>query len=168
MERPGFIAKSEKNLRRLEALRSALLSKPYMFALLLLACVITVTGAEFYGILVFVCIVAFNLIVCDELISTTLPFMLASAIMIKCFDSFATYIKLAPVAPFVVLAIVLHFVLYPKPVKVGSTLWSLIAVAFAVTLGGAGSISAKEYFSLTSLYYIVGLGAAMVLVYIIA
>ena len=101
MERPGFIAKSEKNLRRLEALRSALLSKPYMFALLLLACIITVTGTEFYGILVFVCIVAFNLIVCDELISTTLPFMLASAIMIKCFDSFATYIKLAPVAPFV-------------------------------------------------------------------
>ena len=65
---------------------------------------ITVTGTEFYGLLVFVCIVCFNLIVSDELISTTLPFMLASAVMIKCFDSFDTYIKLAPLAPFVVLA----------------------------------------------------------------
>ena len=111
MEKLGFIAKSEKNLRRLEALRSALLSKPYMFALMLFACVITVTGTEFYGLLVFVCIVCFNLIVSDELISTTLPFMLASAVMIKCFDSFDTYIKLAPLAPFVVLAVILHFVL---------------------------------------------------------
>ena len=168
MERFGFIAKSEKSLARLDALRNALLSKPYMFALLLLACVITVTGTEYYGILVFVLIVIFNLIVSDELVSTTLPFLLASAIMIKCFDSFDTYIKLAPVAPFVVLTIIAHFILYPKPVKVGSTIWSLLAVTVAVTLGGIGSISAKEYFSLTSLYYIVGLGAAMALVYIIA
>ena len=168
MEKLKFIAKSEKNLKNLEALRSAVLGKPYMFALLLLACVITVTGTEFYGILIFVCIVTFNLIVCNELISTTLPFLLGSAIMIKCFDSFDTYIKLAPVAPFVVLAIIAHFILYPKPLKAGSTIWSLIAVTLAVTLGGLGSISAKEYFSLTSLYYVVGLGAAMVVVYIIA
>lgn len=168
MEKSGLIAKSEKNLRMLEDLRSALLSKPYMFALLALACVITVTGVEFYGLIAFVCIVVFTLIVCDELIATTLPFLLASAIMIKCFDSFDTYIKLAPLAPVVVLAIIIHFILYPKPVKTGSTIWSLLAVTFAVTLGGVGSISSKEYFSLTSLYYIVGLGAAMVLVYIIA
>ena len=168
LEKLGFIAKSEKRLKALEALRSALLSKPYMYALLLLACVITVTGTEFCGLLIFVCIITLTLIISDELIATTLPFMLASATMIKCFDSFDTYIKLAPLAPFLVLAIILHFTLYPKPIKAGSTLWSLIAVTVAVTLGGLGSISAKEYFSLTSLYYVVGLGAAMVIVYIIA
>lgn len=153
---------------RLNALRDFILSRPAMICLVLLACAVTVIRAETAGLFLFVFITLFNLIVCDELIASTLPFLLMSAFMIKCFDSFNTYIKLVGFIPLVAFLLISHFFLYPKPIKVGSTVWSLIGVTVAVTLGGVGSISAKEYFSLTSIYYILGLGAAMLVCYIIA
>lgn len=152
---------------RLNALRDFIMSKPAMVALVLLACLVTVTGQETLGLFVFIVITVFNLLVCDELLASTLPFLLISTFMNKCFDSFDKYIKIAWIIPFVVLLIVAHFVLYRKPIKAGSTVWSLIGVSVAVTMGGIGSITLKEYFSLTSVYYMAGLGVGMLLCYIL-
>ncbi len=167
MERFGFIKNSEKNMKRLEAIRAFLLSKPYMVILLAAACVVTAFGLEFAGLWVFIIITLFTLVVSDELISATLPFLLITTFMIKSFDSFKFYSRFIFLTPFIALIIISHFVLYPKVIKAGSSLWSLLAVTAAVTLGGLGSISAKEYFSLTSLFYIAGLGIGMVIVYIV-
>ena len=167
-ERFSFISGSEARLHRLELLRRAMMSKPFMILLVLGACAVTVFRGEFVGLLVYGAITAVALVVCDELIATTLPFLLLSCFMIKCFDSFSTYIKIIWLAPFAAAAIISHFVLYPKPWKTGSAIWSLVGVTAAVTLGGLGKITAKEYFSLTSIYYILGLGVAMIIIYLIA
>lgn len=145
-----------------------MLSKPYMILLVIISTVITLTGTEFAGLLVFIGISAFTLFVCDETIASTLPFMLICCFMLKCFDSFGTYIKIVWLAPICAAAVILHFVIYRKPIKSGSTIWSLIGITISVTLGGLGSISAKEYFSLTSIYYVLGLGIGMLIVYLVA
>lgn len=168
MERIPFIANSERRMNSLARLRGFLLSKPFMLICVLLGCVTTLTGIEFYAVLGFVALILFILVVSDELIATTLPFLVLCCFAVKCYDSFSTYIKVIWLAPLCVAAFVLHFVLYRKPFKVGSSIWSLIAVTVAVVVGGIGEITAKDYFSLTSIYYILGLGVGMIIVYIIA
>lgn len=145
-----------------------MLSEPYMIILFVISCIITLTGTEFTGLLGFAAIILFTLIICYELIATTLPFLLMCCFMIKCFDSFSTYIKIVWLAPFCAAIIISHFFIYPKPIKAGFGLYAQLAVTAAVMLGGVGTISAKEYFSLMSIYYMLGLGIGMVLIYLIS
>lgn len=167
VENIPFIASSESRLKRLEQLRRFFVSKPFMLFCVLIGCVVTVTRTEFAGLLFFGVIILVMLLVCDELVATTLPFMMISCIMVKCYDSFSTYVKLVWLFPLCAIVFFAHFFLYKKPIKVGSTIWSLIFVSISVFLGGMGVLPAKDYFSLTSLYYMVGLGPAMILVYVV-
>lgn len=120
-----------------------------------------------YGIAVFVALEAIILVVCDNIIATTPAFLFISSISIKCYNSFDTFIKFWWLAIPVGFAFIFHFVVYKKEFKFekGKLTLPYILVSIAVTLGGLGKISFKEFFQGTFLFYTIGLGFGMLLVY---
>ncbi|MBQ5823429.1 MAG: O-antigen ligase family protein [Clostridia bacterium] len=131
------------------------------------ACIITTFDFEVAGVVFFGLLLSLILFSCDDLFETFLPFMLVSSTAIKCFDSFDIFIRIVPLAVVPAAAAVYYFVKHRRKIKIGPTFYGVLAVAVAVTLGGVGAISARAYFSLTSLYYTAGLGFGMALVYVV-
>ena len=140
-------------------------SEYFILFQLLLAVVITTFDFEVVGAVIFLMILAAVLFACKDITKTTLPFLLLSMTLIKCFDSFDTFFPLVPLA----LPAVICFGVFLKRNmtyrKRGPSFIGVFAVAIAVTLGGFGIIDPKAYFSATSLYYTIGLGFGMVIIY---
>ncbi|MEG1179860.1 MAG: O-antigen ligase family protein [Oscillospiraceae bacterium] len=136
------------------------MSELFMILVFLAAAVVVVAKIEIAGILGFIVLMAFLLIVCDDVIVTTLPFMLVCCFAAKCKGSYNTFVSLWWVVIFIVFAFVFHFIYYrnQKDYSRGKSFWSILIVSIVVTLGGVGIITAKEYFAGVSLLYIFGLG----------
>lgn len=148
-------------------LRKFFISERFMLLMFFLASVITIFHLEVAGVVIFAFIICVLLVLCDDLLATTLPFLLVALTVIKCNDSFNVFIHYVWLAVFVVAALAFHFIYYRRKIVLGKALSPMIAASIAVTLGGVGFLSAKEYFNLVSFYYVFGLGFGMVLVYII-
>ena len=140
-------------------------SSAFYFFETLIACLFVGMATEVEGVIVFAGIITLLLLVCDDIVPTTLPFLLLCTISTNCYDSFDTFIKFAIYAPIVVVAFIAHFVVYAKKWKIGESVYGICAVSIAVLLGGLGNFSLKEY-ALGS-YYVLGLGAGMVLAYLL-
>lgn len=63
-------------------------------------------------------------------------------------------------------ALIYRIIRLSRNIRLGGSFGGLVAVTVTVTLGGLGSITREEYFSQASLYHILGLGVAMILVYL--
>ena len=148
-------------------LRGFLDSKYSVVAQFIAACIITTFDFEVAGVIVFGLFLSLILFVCDDLFHTFLPFMLVAMTVIKCYDSFNTFIVIAPFAVIPVVAFVYYFVKHKRRFKIGQSFRGTILFSIAVTLGGVGVISARAYFSLTSVYYTIGLGFGMAFIYLI-
>ena len=64
-------------------------------------------------------------------------------------------------------ALLVHIGAYARAPRNGGCLHGMVAVSVATLLGGLGFISREEYFSPTALYYSLGLGVVMLLVYVL-
>lgn len=151
---------------RLETLRTFFVSPYFMFGVFALACVFAATGAVKAGLVVFIVLISVIFAVCDDIAAIMLPAFLLMLFMMKSdgkYDGIIGYIWLLIV---IVPAIVFHLIAYRKKPAPGKALRGLLAVTAAVTLGGLGSITAKEYFTFSSLYHIAGLGIGMVVFYL--
>ena len=164
--------KMEQN-NGIEKLRAFLCSKTFMAIQCVIAAVFVIWKGKgnimplVYGNIVLGAILCFILVICDDLIGTLMPFLLVSCLSIKCYNSFDIYIKLLPLAPVIAAVLIFHFVVYRKKLDMGKTWPGAAAVAIAVTLGGLGKITAREYFSGTALFYTFGLGIGMFLLYML-
>lgn len=134
--------------------------------LALVALVTTLLQLEFYGVILFVFIISFVLIASDNIMDTTAPFLVLCAFVSICYNSYSTFIKLAPLAVVPVGALIYHYIRYRGSFRVGASFGGICAVALAVTLGGFGRITSVEYLSPTSIYYTLGLGVGMIVVYL--
>ncbi len=148
-------------------MRKFFISEKFMIIMFLLAALITVFHLEVPGVIIFIFIVSALLVICDDLLATTLPFLLVSLTAIKCNDSFHIFIKYIGFIVVILAALIFHFVYYRKKIVLGKALYPMIGVSVAVTLGGVGFLSLKEYFNLVSFYYVFGLGFGMVIIYIL-
>ena len=139
------------------------------FSLLLFAyaALIVLVKGEVWGVLSFALIISLLLVLCEDITVTTLPFLLACTFVLKCYNSFDTFIVFAPLGVIPVGAFLYHFIKYRKPFKIGKSFFGVSAVAIAITAGGALFISPEDYFSGTSLFYIAGLGIGMVGTYLL-
>ncbi len=155
------------NNAAVDKLRSFFISERFMIIELAIACIVTVFNIEVAGLLIFISIITVLLVVCDDLIATTLPFLLVCETLIKCYDSYNTFIQYVWFTVPLVAALIFHFIFYRQKIILGKSFFSILAVSVSVTLGGAGYISAKEYFSLVSFYYVFGLGFGMLIIYIL-
>ncbi len=144
-------------------------NSPYSMAFMfLLACVGVILEKEVESVLIFVLITTVVFAFPQNGLHAFYPAMLACCIAIKCYDSFDTFIKFFYIPiPIIIIAIV-KLCKGAKNYERGDSFFGILAVAIAVTLGGIGTISAGEYFAPTSLYYVLALGAGMILFYFAA
>lgn len=138
----------------------------YISLLLVAAMTVSVLKAEVAGAIVFGVLAAASLVLFSDPVTFLVPTLLLSVFVTVCYDSFDTFIKFIPLAIPLAACIIFNLIKYRKKVKPGKSFWGIAAVAVAVTLGGVGYISPKDYFSPTSLFYVVALGGGMLLLYL--
>ncbi len=117
------------------------------------------------GAFVGVVVVSLILILSDDVFDTTVPFLLFTVLVSSRYDSYGVFIEYAFMAIPFVAALIFHFVYYRGHFHIGKNFAPLLGVSLAVTLGGLGTISAKEYFNPATLYYVLGLGFGMLGLY---
>lgn len=154
---------SEKTAALIKALRSGFNGYAFYMLETFAAIAFVAFRAEVAGAAFFVALIGVILLVCDDILPTTLPFLIVSAITTNCYDSFNLFFPFIIYAPIVVACLVFHFVVYPKPVQTGESARGIFAVSLAVMFGGIGRYTLADYFY--GAYYILGLGFGMLAAY---
>lgn len=145
----------------------------YIPTLFALACLINIFEMEIYGAALLILISSVFLVISSRITDAMLPVLLVTVFVTKLYDVLGNeeYVKqimhIAWVAAVFVGAVIFHFIRYRKPFVAGRSLAPLCAISVALILGGVGSISSKEYFSPTALFYVFALGIGMVLFYML-
>lgn len=143
------------------------LSLPALFLLFALAVFFSVSGYHIIGAAVFAGIITVVLFLCSDLAALAAPILFLSVFVTHCYDSFNTFIHFAWGAPLIIAALIYNITVYREKIRIGRTFPGMLAVSLALLLGGVGDIKPENYFSGTSLYYILGLGLGLTAVYLL-
>ena len=127
------------------------------------ACLFVAAGKEVEGAVFFVSMIGVLLVLSEDILPTTFPFLLICTFTTNCYDSFNTFIQYIWYAPIAVICLVFHFVYYRQPFSSGKSVYGIMAVSLAILLGGIGLFSAKDYFY--GGYYLLGLSLGMLAAY---
>ncbi|MDR1464182.1 MAG: O-antigen ligase family protein [Oscillospiraceae bacterium] len=133
----------------------------------LAACAVSLAHAEVQGMVAFLVFFSLVMVLCDDILATTAPFLLAASFLIKMHDSYATFLPYWWLVFFPAGGMIFHFWVYRGKFERGQAFWPILAVSAAITLGGIGSISLKEYFSGVSVYHVIALGFGTLLAYVL-
>ncbi len=163
----GVASFESSSTGRLAAIRCFCMSPLFMWMSALCAAVFMVLDQPVAAAVFFLILISALLFVCDDILATTLPFLLLCISVLPCYDSFSTFIKFVWLAPIPLGALIFHFVRYRRPITAGAGIWGHIGVTVAVICGGIGTISLGEYFSGSSMFYIVMLGLGMGVAYLL-
>ena len=159
-----------QNAGPLQRLRHFIVSPWGLLLQFCLAAVVIIAHAPLPGLLLFIAVVSIILVVCDDVLAALPGFLLVSLFMIKSDPDTAydQYIRFWWLIFFALAAIAFHLWAYQRKKKFvwGKAAWALLGVAVAITIGGLGSISAKEYFTGGSLFHMVALGVGMLAAYL--
>lgn len=139
----------------------------YAVVLFALACAVVFKNDEVNGAIFFGYVASAALILSSRLTDAMLPAMLLCVFVTRCYDSADIFLAKVPFFIPVVIAIIAHFVIYRRKLRIGRSFFGLCAVTVAVTLGGLGTISASDYFAGGAIYYVFGLGIGMVAFYLL-
>lgn len=168
-----YIFKSENSLKRIQNIREFLLSDKWMLILSLVAAIFACLHSyhikgdyQIWGTVVLAYITGFCFLMSGDIITMLIPTMFTYMIAMRCYDSLAKFLDIAWLfVPLVPVALFNLIAYRKKPTTKGSQFKPMLFVSVAVILGGVGFISPKEYFSGTSLYHMLGIGFAMLLIY---
>lgn len=133
----------------------------------LMAAFFVVFRVEAYGAIALLYVSAVMLVFLDNLIVPLFPLLLASTFVIKCYDSASFFMPLWYLAIIPAGAIIYYLVRNRERFTVGKSFGGILAVSVAITLGGLFEIRKEEYFGGASLYYVLGLGFGMLLLYLV-
>ena len=151
----------------LRRVRRFLISDACTALLFLIASVMVLTGHYVQTVLFLAFFIIELLVVCDDFAVIIAPFFMLCSVALATAPYCDVFLSYRGALVIAVLSLVFHFVVYRKPLRAGATLPGLVAVAVAVTLGGLGTISVSDYMAPGSLYYVLGLGVGMVLLYLL-
>ena len=160
-KRPHFLVEMSRFCNKI------FLSRYFFLFLFCLGSAVIFTKQEVLGAGIFVGIICLALVLCDDILAAALPFLLLCVFVTDCYDSYDTFIKFAWIAIPAVGSILFHFIVYRRKIQVGSSFLGLVAVSLALLLGGVGVLSAKDYFRPGTLFYTLGLGVGMVVLYLL-
>jgi hypothetical protein len=142
-------------------------SSLYFPCLVVLSALFLFTGSQLQGCVVLAGVFCFMAICCGDMMSLLLPALLFCLLATHFYADFGELLANWPMFVAAIVAVLLHYYLYPVRRKSGPLLRPLLAVAAATLLGGLGAIPAEQYFSVVSLYYVLALGPGMVGVYLL-
>ncbi len=149
----------------MEKIKKFLISDWFTVLLLIGAVGIVFSGNEIIGTLVFTLICGATLALTDDWMPVLQIIMFTTCFAIRCKNSFSTFLGYWWILLIMVPLVICHFVRFRAHFAKGMCFNGILATSVAVTLGGIGIISAKEYFSYTSLFYVFMLGFAMLIIY---
>ena len=147
--------------------RKFAISKYFMIICFGLACIVVTFNIEIAGIVMFILIECLLLIFCEDILVTTLPFLLACEFLSKMYNSFSTFIKFWPLGTALIFVIIFHFIIYRKKIVFGKLFWGILPVSIATTIGGLFSKGSWVNIDGSGIYYIIGLGFGMLFVYVL-
>lgn len=125
------------------------------------------TGTSIAGGAVLLLLTIFIFIFSDDTFAAICPVMFIIMAMTAYYDDYyALFDYIWAIVPFLA-ALGFHITAYRGKFVRGRFFWSLIAVSAALLVGGVGVISIEEYFSGVSLYYMLGLGLGLLLIYML-
>lgn len=145
--------------------REFIFSKYFSVFLFALGSFFAIIGQEVFGTLVFVLIITACFAVTDDFLPVLQAILFVTCFAIRCKNSFDSFVKFWWMAPPIIILFLIHFFKYKIKFEKGSCFNGILAASIATTAGGFGIISFKEYFSLTSLFYMFLLGFGMLLIY---
>ena len=124
----------QQRMKTVKGILQSFFESPYSVGLqIIMACIFTSGGLEVAGLLVFAVFITLILFICDDLFLTFQPFMLISMTVLKCYDSFDTFIKIVPLAVVPVAAFVYYFLKHRRKLKIGKSFWGIILFSFCVS-----------------------------------
>ena len=154
----------------LQRVRQFIVSPWGLLAQFCLAAVVIIAHAPMPGLFLFAGIMLTLLVVCDDVLAVLPSALLTSLCMIKVDNTtaYGKYSRLWWLIFFVAAAIAFHLWKYQRGKKFvwGKAAWALVGVTVAITIGGLGFISAKEYFAGGALFHVGTLGAGMLVAYL--
>ncbi len=168
-----FILKSDKALEKLNNIRLFLLSDKWMSVLFVItgaiACIHSFFPKDDYhiwGTVILAYITGICFVLTGDIFAMLIPALFTYCIAIRCYDSLEDFSKIAWLAIPLVVMLLFNLVAYfKKPTTKGAMFWPMLVVSVAVTIGGAGVISAKDYFAGSAIYNMLGIGFGMLLIY---
>ncbi|HHX49077.1 MAG TPA: hypothetical protein GX709_01605 [Clostridiales bacterium] len=141
------------------------LSKYYNASIFLIICMCYLFAREDIGFLILVIAIISNWILIDDMLPMILPLFGCCIIVLRLYNGWEKLVDFWPLLIWACVALVFHIVYYRKEIKKSKLLLPLLATTVALFLGGVTNISAKDYFSFNSIYYILGLGPLMLIFY---
>lgn len=148
-----------------EKTKRFLVSDWFTVILLVSAVGVVFSGAEIIGTVIFVLIFGVTAALTDDWMPLLQIIMFTTCFAIRCKNSFSTFLGYWWIVPIMVVLLVIHFVRFKAKFANGTCFKGILATSLAVTLGGAGIITFKEYFFYTSIFHIFMLGFAMLIIY---
>ena len=144
-------------------------SKAFFPAVFVVALFMLLFELQLAGMFLFAAVTVLLLIFCDDLLSIVCPILCIFLLSTKYYTDYTSLVPYVPYAAVpLAIAAVFNLVYYRRPIVGGRFTLPLCAVSIALLAGGVGTISAKDYFRLTSLYSMLGLGVVMLLIYFLA
>lgn len=143
------------------------LSRAYFPILLTVAGAFMAAGQPVYGVVALGCIVIWLLAACPDLLAPVCPFFMAFLMSTQCYGQLSDFLPCAALVPPLVLALLWHFAVWPVTLHLGRSGMGLALVSIATLLGGCDVITRKQAVEPLSLYYTLGLGVGMLVLYVL-
>lgn len=122
--------------------------------------------APLAGLMALLLVGSLYLALVPDLMAALYPFLLMMLLSTRYYEDGTVLLPYSFAAALPALALLLRLRLCPPlPPRPGRFDRSLLAVSAATALGGAGVIPAREYFAPLGLYYVLGLGLLLLLLY---
>ena len=142
-------------------------SKLYFPVCFLMLAVFMAVGQPVIGGVLVMSTLIFLLLFCDDLLSILFPVVLLAMVGTEFYDELYSLLRFWWIGLLAAAALLVHIGAYARAPRNGGSMHGLVAVSVATLLGGLGFISREEYFAPTALYYSLGLGVVMLLVYLL-
>jgi len=139
----------------------------YIPALCLAAAAALCTGLNLAGGMVLAAVAIWVLLFSDDTLAALCPVMFTVMTLTSFYNDYYALMEYVwMLVPFGAAAAV-HLFAYRGRFVRGQFFWSLAAVSLSLIVGGIGVIPVEEYFSGVSIYYILGLGAGLLVIYML-
>ena len=143
---------------------------PFLFALLAVTALVPIFEIELQATIAYIFLISIILLVCGDIMAVFFPALLLCAFVTRCYDCYDRFIPYKWWLIPAFAAMILHFCLYRRKIRLGETFWGLCAVSVAVTVSSLHSLRSGEGWgeiTWIALYYLFGLGFGLLGAYLL-